>query len=308
MRALISGSSGFLGRALERALRSAGAVVHPIVRRQAALGEVEIDPSGRRLDTTGLPGGLGEVDVIFNLAGEPLTPRRWGPSKLERIRSSRILTTDLLARAIATSDTERPPVLVSMSAVGYYGSRGDETLTEDSAAGTGFLAETCRSWEAATTPAREAGGRVVTCRSGVILGAGGGALAQQRRIFSLGLGGRLGSGRQWTSWISLDDAVGALLFCAGEEGLSGAVNLCAPEPVRNAELTTTLAQLLHRPALLPVPRPLLRVVLGQRVTDEFLLASQRCLPGRLVASGYRFSSSGLADALAAALGEDRSSR
>ncbi|HVB06322.1 MAG TPA: TIGR01777 family oxidoreductase [Acidimicrobiales bacterium] len=296
MRALITGSTGFVGAALARSLVERGVTVHPLVRRTAAEGEVGIDLAARHLDLGGLPGGdLREVDVVFNLAGEPLTPRRWGPAKTERIRSSRILTTDLVARAIATTESDRLPALVSMSAVGYYGDRGDELLDEDAAAGTGFLAEVCRSWEAATATARDAGARVVCCRSGVVLGPGG-VLARQRPLFRAGLGGRLGSGRQWMSWVGLDDVLAALWHCA-TGSVSGAVNLCAPNPVRNSEFTTVLAGLVHRPSFVAVPRPLLRLTLGRRVTDELVLASQRCVPERLEASGFSFAEPDLAACL-----------
>lgn len=304
MRAVVSGSSGYLGRALVAALRAGGADIVPVVRHEPGPGEVGIDLAHRRLDTSRLPAGdLSGVTAVFNLAGEPLTPRRWGTAKLERIRSSRILTTDLLARAIASLEQAELPALVSMSAVGYFGDRGEEVLDESAAAGTGFLAEVCRSWEAATSPAREAGARVVCARSGIVLGPGGGALAVQRRLFGLGLGGRLGSGRQWTSWISIDDAIGALLACASDPELRGPVNFSAPAPVRNEEFTRALGRALHRPTPFRVPRRVLVLALGRRVADEFLLPSQRVLPRRLEAAGFTFAHPDLDGALAAALAD-----
>lgn len=305
MRVLISGASGFIGRALVSELTQEGHQVHPIVRRPAHAGEAQLDLRSRHLDLSQLPGGqLRGIEAVFNLAGEPLTARRWGPAKRERIVESRVQTTRVIAATIAA--TESPPaVFVSMSATGYYGERGEEILDEQATAGTGFLAECCRAWEAAAAQAKDRGIRVVTMRSAVALGPGGGALATQLPLFRLGLGARLGSGRQWMSWIALADLVQALIFAATNPQLSGPTNLSAPNPVRNAEFTAALAQAVHRHARLAVPRSALVVALGKRVADEFLLASQRVLPAKLTQAGFSFRLPLLEGALQAAIPPSR---
>ncbi|HEX2062815.1 MAG TPA: TIGR01777 family oxidoreductase [Acidimicrobiales bacterium] len=282
MLVLVSGSRGLIGTALVAALEADGHTVRRLVRGRAGGGEVGWDPAGGAIDHTGLEG----VDAVVHLAGEPIGGRRWSPAQKERVRSSRVEGTRLLATALA--ELGRPPaVMVSGSAVGIYGDRGEETLTEDSTLGSGFLAEVCRRWEEATGPAGEAGIRVVTIRTGVVLSPRGGALGRQLPFFKLGIGGRLSSGRQYTSWISIDDHVGSVRHLLATESLKGPVNLTAPEPVRNAELTRALARALHRPAVVPVPRFALAVVLGRELAAE-MLGSQRVLPQRLEASGYRF--------------------
>ncbi|MCU1490695.1 MAG: hypothetical protein JWM85_2100 [Acidimicrobiaceae bacterium] len=252
------------------------------------------------LDVSRLPGGLEAVDAVFHLAGEPITPRRWGMKKRELIRASRTVTTDVISRALAACDLP-PRVLVSGSAVGFYGDRGDSVLDEESGVGAGFLAEVCRAWEEATAPARQAGVRVVTVRTGMVLGAGGGLLSTLVPLFRLGLGARLASGRQWTSWIALSDHAAAMIHAATTESLSGPCNLVAPEPVRNSEFTAALATALHRRAVLSAPRPALEVALGRRTTAELVCASQRVVPRALKASGFRFGL-GLHEAIAAAIG------
>ena len=196
----------------------------------------------------------------------------------------------------------RPSVMVSGSAVGIYGDRGEETLTEDSSLGDGFLADVCKEWEAATGPARQAGIRVVNIRSGIVLSPAGGALGRQLPFFKLGVGGRLGSGRQYTSWISIDDEVGGIVHALETDALDGPVNLTAPEPVRNADFTRALGRALGRPAVVPVPKMALAVVLGSELADE-LLGGQRVLPSRLAASGYRFAHPELDGALRHVLGK-----
>jgi uncharacterized protein (TIGR01777 family) len=302
VRVLVSGARGYIGSALCARLVSAGHDVHRLVRREQGRGDALLDLPGRRIDTTGLgPDGLAGIDVVFHLAGEPITPWRWSAAKRERIRSSRVVTTDVVARALAALGPAAP-TLVAMSAVGYYGDRGDDVLDETSPPGTGTLAQVCQAWEAATAPARDAGVRVVNVRTGVVLGPGGGALGLQLPLFRLGLGGPLGSGRQWTSWISLEDEVGALLHAAETPSLSGPCNATAPEPVRNSEYTAALARALHRPALLRAPEPLLTLVAGRETTAEFLCASQRVRPAALEQSGYDFVHPDLAGAFAAATG------
>ncbi|HLI16297.1 MAG TPA: TIGR01777 family oxidoreductase [Acidimicrobiales bacterium] len=308
MRALVSGASGFVGRALQARLRAEGWDVARIVRASPGPGEVGLDLARRRLDLAGLDDGrLADVDAVFHLAGEPITPTRWSPAKRERIRASRVVSTDVLARALAASEARRT-AFVCASAIGFYGDRGDEVLDESSAAGTGFLAEVCRAWEAAAAPAREAGIRVVNARLGVVLGPDGGALARLVPLFSLGLGARLGSGRQWTSFVSLHDAVGALVHLATRPDLAGPVNVTAPEPARNAELTAALAAALHRRSVLAVPRGLLVLALGRDVARDVALASQRVLPRRLEADGFAFAHRDVASAVEAALAQRRRRR
>ena len=297
MRVLVTGASGFIGGALVRALRGRGDEVYPVVRGVPEQGEVRIDLVQRQLDTSRVPGGsLEGIDAAVHLAGAPITTR-WSPKRLERIRSSRITVGNLLARSLAT--LERPPsVLVSGSAVGFYGDRGDEVLDEASQQGTGVLADLCRSWEQSTEPATRRGIRVVTIRTGIVLGGAGGAdggiLAAEVPIFKLGLGARLGDGRQWTSWVALDDEVAIILRAIDDTRLSGPVNSTAPNPVRNAELTHVIANALGRQRRLAVP-----------AADELLLASQRVLPLKLTDAGYVHAYAELRDALAAALAPRR---
>lgn len=299
MRVLVSGSTGFIGAELTRRLRARGDVVVPVTRRRPDLGEVGVDLEAGRLDTSRLPGGTLEgVDASVHLAGAPIIGR-WSAAKMERIRSSRIAVGDLLARSLAA--LERPPsVHVTGSAVGYYGNRGEEVLEESSGPGEGFLPDVCRAWEAAVEPAATAGVRTVAVRTGVVIGPGG-MLGPQLLVFRLGLGGRLGDGRQWTSWISLEDEVRILLRALDDPALSGPVNATAPNPVRNEEYTAALGHLLKRPTVLSVPAVVLRLALGDGPADEMLLASQRAVPARLAAAGHGFSHERIEDALAAAL-------
>ncbi|HLM96249.1 MAG TPA: TIGR01777 family oxidoreductase, partial [Acidimicrobiales bacterium] len=243
---------------------------------------------------------LDGADAVVHLAGAGIGDKRWSATRRQEIVSSRVQSTALLARSLAELD--RPPsVLVSASAVGVYGDRGDEELTEASGPGSGFLAELCRAWEDATGRATQAGIRVVRLRSGVVLSAHGGALARQLPLFRLGVGGRLGSGRQWLSWISLADEVGAVLHALDEPSLEGPVNATAPTPVTNRDFTAALGRALHRPAVLAVPGFALRVALGSDLASEMVLAGQRVLPAKLSASGYEFSHADIDTALAALL-------
>lgn len=286
----ITGSSGLIGRALMSLLENRGHRVHPIVRTPPKEHQIGWRPDAGHIDHRRLEG----LDAIIHLAGENIADRRWTPAQMTRIRASRVAGTDLLARTLAGLD--RPPrTLLSASAIGYYGDAGDRLLDETADAGTGFLAEVGQAWENATRPAAEAGIRVAVMRTGVVLSPTGGALAKMLPVFRAGLAGRLGSGRQWMSWISLDDAVGAIHHLLLDD-VSGPVNLVAPAPVTNAEFTRTLARLLRRPAFLPVPAVALRIVVG-RLADEALLASTRVLPGRLLEQGYAFHHPTLHEAL-----------
>ena len=284
MEVLVSGSHGLVGSALLPALAAAGHRARRLVRSDPGPGEVAWDPEGGTIDAAGLAG----VEGVVHLAGIGIGEKRWTDRQKQRLVRSRVGATGLLASALAGLPTP-PRVLVSASAVGYYGDRGDEVLTEDSGPGDGFLAELVRGWEGATAPAQDAGVRVVHTRSGIVLSPAGGALKKQLPLFRAGLGGRLGwSGRQWVSWVSIDDEVGAMVHALGTDELAGPVNVTAPAPVTNAELTKALGRAVRRPAVLPVPPFALAVVLGRELTDEMLLASQRAVPGRLEASGFRF--------------------
>jgi uncharacterized protein (TIGR01777 family) len=301
MRMLVSGSHGLIGSALVARLEADGHSVHRVVRDEAAEGEAAIDLVGRRLDLCGLPGGnLDRIDAVFQFSGERLAPVRWSPARRERVRASRVVTTDLLARAIAAADTP-PAVFVSASAVGYYGSRADEVLDESSPPGSGFLAELCGAWEAATAPARDAGVRVVTIRTGIVLAAASPLIGMQLPLYRAGLGAHLGSGRQWMSWIALDDEVAAILHTALTPSIEGPCNLTAPNPVRNREFTEAFARAVHRRSVLGIPRVALELAMGHEVVNDVTLASQRVLPRKLTESGFSFAHPLLDDALASAL-------
>lgn len=292
---VVSGASGLLGSALLPALTAAGWGHRSLVRQSPAPGEVRWDPAAGTLDMEALAG----VTAAVHLAGEPIAEGRWSAEKKARIRSSRILGTRLLAESLARLPI-RPEVLVSASAIGIYGDRGDEILDEDSALGSDFLAGVGKEWEAATQPASDAGIRVVHLRFGIILAKEGGALPRMARPFLLGAGGPIGSGRQWMSWIAIDDAVGIILEALANTGVRGPFNAVAPEPVRNAEFASCLGAVLHRPALLPVPAVALRLLFGE-MADAALLASQRVVPARLASLGFSFRHPALAGALHAAL-------
>jgi uncharacterized protein len=280
MRIAVTGSHGLIGSALVPFLRDRGHDVTPLVRRGEADG-VWWDPATGALDSDRLNG----TDAVIPLAGAGIGDRRWSDKRLDIVRRSRVEATAGLAAALATLPT-RPQTLISGSAVGYYGPRGDEELDESSAPGTGFLAELCRDWEGATWAAEAAGVRVVHIRTGVVLSAAGGALRKQLPLFRAGLGGRIGPGTQQLSWISRRDAVTALAKMLEDDQMAGPVNLVAPEPVTNTGFTKTLAHLLHRPAVLAVPTVALRLVFGAGMTQELLLASQRARPTRLSQAGF----------------------
>lgn len=295
MKIAVTGASGMVGSAVTEALKQSGHEVLPLVRGASpAPGAVRWDPGSGQIDAAALEG----VDAAVHLAGESINGR-WTAARKKRIMDSRVEGTALLARTLA-SLTRKPRVLVSASAVGYYGDRGDEVLTEDSPPGTMFLSEVCRLWERAADLAAEGGIRVVSLRMGVILGRSGGAIASLLLPFKLGLGGRIGSGRQYMSWIGLTDVAGIVQHAIATEQLRGPVNATAPLPVTNREFTKTLGRVLHRPTVLPLPALAARLMLGQ-MADELLLASERVLPTRLQASGYSFAHAEIEDALRSAL-------
>jgi uncharacterized protein (TIGR01777 family) len=290
---LISGASGFIGSHLAGALAADGHQVIRLKRGRAGDGDVPWDPEAGVVDTDRL--ARAPLDVVINLAGEPIA-RRWTSGRKRRIRTSRVNGTRALATALASMN-RKPSALVSGSAIGYYGARrGDEILDEGSAPGSDYLAETAREWEQATAPATDAGIRVVTPRTGIVLGAEGGALAKILPPFMLGVGGRIGSGHQWMSWIALSDMVAALRFAADSASLRGPVNCVAPDAVRNSEFTDTLAKVLGRPAMIPVPEFALQLAFGEMATNT-ILASQRVVPKKLAGAGFQFRHPRLEEAL-----------
>ncbi len=295
MKVLVSGSSGLIGTALVSALRAAGHSPVRLVRSPAGLpGEISWDIAANRLD----PGSLTGVDAVVHLAGAGIAEHRWSDEYKRVILDSRVAGTALLVRALTTMAVP-PSVLLSGSAVGFYGDRGDEVLTEESSPGTGFLAEIAAAWEAAAVPATAAGIRTVFLRTGLVLSATGGTLGRLAPLFRSGLGGKIGTGRQWWSWVTLLDEVQAIMHCLDAETVRGPTNVTAPNPVTNAEFTARLGSALHRPTLVPVPVPALSLALGRERARELVLASQRVLPTALEQSGYVFRHRVLADALAA---------
>jgi uncharacterized protein len=284
MRVLVSGAGGLIGRSLVPALKGAGHEVACLRRGNSAAptGDVLWSPERGQLDPAGLEG----IDGIVHLAAEPILGR-WTPAKRARIHDSRVDGTTLLAQTIAGLK-RKPRVLVCASASGYYGDRGDELLTEESAPGTGFLAELCRAWEAAAAPARHAGLRVVHVRTGLALARDGGLLGVLLLPFRLGVGGPIGRGARYWSWIAIDDLADVFRFALESHSLAGAVHAVAPHPVTNAVFARTLGHVLSRPALVPVPPAVLRLVFGRDAADEAMLASARLVPTRLLASGFRF--------------------
>jgi uncharacterized protein (TIGR01777 family) len=295
MKISLTGSHGLVARHLIPALEDRGHHVLRVVRGDASPGEVRWDPDAGTID----PGAL-EVDAVIHLAGVGVASRRWNAAHRQAVMDSRVKGTSVLAGRIAEASS-RPSVLLSASAIGYYGDRGDQELTESAGPGTGFLVDVARNWEAATAKAEEAGVRTVHLRTGIVQAAEGGALKPQLLVFKAGLGAPLGSGQQWVSWISIDDEVGAILHALGNDSISGPLNLASPNPVRNASYTATLAKALHRPAVLKVPAAALRLALGHQMADEMLLASQRVIPAELAATGYHWRQPELAGALAALL-------
>ena len=290
----VTGSTGLVGGALALALGSAGHRVVRVVRGATApAGDsaVRWDPDFGTIEASRLDG----VDAVVHLSGESIARGRWTEAKKQRIRSSRVRSTIFLADTLAR--LPRPPrALVAASATGYYGSRGDQLLREESVSGTGFLADVCREWEAATAPAAHRGVRVVHLRTGVVLTPAGGALRTLLWPFRLGLGGPVGPGTQWMSWISIDDLCGAILHALATESLAGPVNAVAPAPVTNREFATTLGRVLGRPAFLRLPAFAVHLLLGE-MADELLLASTRAVPARLEATGFAFGDPALEGAL-----------
>jgi hypothetical protein len=283
-RILITGASGLIGSRLVAALRADGFAVAALVRREPRPGGEEIrwEPEGGQLDPAAVEG----FDAVIHLAGENIAAGRWTPQRKQLILRSRMEGTDLLCRTLAILQ-RRPRVLVSASAVGYYGHRGDELVDESSPPGKGFLAEVSRQWEVSTQAAKDAGIRVVNLRLGMVLSAAGGALPRMLGPFKAGLGGVVGSGRQYVSWIAIDDLVGAVCFAIATEDLAGPVNAVSPGAVTNREFVATLARVLHRPAVVPLPAIAVRLMYGE-MGQSLLLEGARVQPAKLLQGGFSF--------------------
>ncbi|MDX1510864.1 MAG: TIGR01777 family oxidoreductase [Nitriliruptorales bacterium] len=294
MRVAITGSTGLLGRSLGSSLRADGHDVVPIVRTSPGPDSIGWRPTEGVLDPAQLTG----LDAVVHLAGEPIGSRRWSEDVRREVAESRALGTRLVAEAIAGLDDK--PALLSASAVGFYGSHGDEVLLEDSAPGNDFLAEVCKGWEAATQPAVDAGARVCIMRNGVVLADDGPLISKVRLPFSLGLGGRIGDGRQYIPWIGLEDTIRAIRFLLDRDDLSGPFNLVAPSPVTNREFTKALGEVMRRPTVLPVPVLALRLLYGE-MGVVLATSSQRVLPQRLLEAGFTFTHDEVVPALRAAL-------
>lgn len=297
MHIVISGASGLIGTALTARLRADGHTVVPLVRRAPGTGEATWDPAMGTLEPSVIDG----ADAVINLSGAGIGDHRWTESYKRELLDSRTLTTGLLARTIASAD-RKPAVFLSGSAIGFYGPRGDEELDESSPAGTTFLADICRQWEAATAPAEAAGVRVTHLRTGIVLAKQGGALKKQLPLFKFGLGGKFGSGVPYQSWISIDDEVGAIVHLLTAD-VHGAVNLTAPNPVTGVEFAKTLGAVLKRPAVLPIPKFGPRLLLGNELAEALLFTGQRVLPRVLTQSGYQFQHPTLDAALRSILGK-----
>jgi uncharacterized protein (TIGR01777 family) len=295
MRTLITGATGLVGRELVSRLGETVVLTRDVARARRALGEVE---AHAWVPERGLPpaGALREVEVVFNLAGEPIAEGRWSEDKKLRIRDSRVLGTHNLVAGLAALD-RRPGVLVSASAIGFYGDRGDAELDESAAGSSDFLGGVCADWEGEAMAAEKLGVRVVCVRFGVVLSPRGGALARMLPPFRLGMGGQIGNGQQWMSWIHLDDVVGILLHASANETIHGPLNAVSPAPVTNAEFTRALGQALHRPTFVRVPRTALRLAFGEM--SQVLTDSQRVLPKAAERTGYAFKYPDLGGALVA---------
>jgi uncharacterized protein (TIGR01777 family) len=296
MRIAVTGSTGLVGSAIVPFLTAGRHMVTRIVRTRTNEEDLVWGPEAGQLDAGRLEG----LDAVVHLAGENIAARRWSAEQKARIRDSRVQGTKLLSENLAKL-RQPPRVFVSASAIGFYGDRSDEELTENSPSGTGFLPEVCQEWEAATAAAKRANIRVVHLRFGVILSPAGGALAKMLTPFRLGLGGRLGNGRQWMSWIALEDAVGCISHALATEALRGPVNAVAPNPVTNREFTKTLGRVLGRPTIFPMPRMMARLAFGE-MANELLMASSRVLPKVLLDGGYGFLYGDLESALRHLLG------
>lgn len=283
MHVLVTGASGLVGTALVKKLATNGHDVTRLVRRTPRPGEARWNPDDGSIEATALRG----VDAVVHLAGASIAGRRWNDDCKRTLLESRLRGTTLIASTLAAG-ADKPAVMISASAIGYYGMHADEQLDETSPAGSGFLADLCVQWEAATAPAAEAGIRVALIRSGIVLSGQGGALKKQLPLFKFGLGGPIGSGRQWQSWIALDDEVGAIVHLL-DSSVSGPVNLTAPNPVRQRDFAKAVGRAVHRPAVLPTPAFAPKLVLGAEMATNLVVTGQRVQPAVLLADGYEFT-------------------
>ena len=297
MKIIISGATGLVGTALTRALRDEGHSVARLVRTGSAAvaGDIQWNPANSKVDLAALEG----ADAIVNLNGASIGGGRWTPERKKLLRTSRVETTRFLVDSMSRL-RQKPRAFVSASAIGFYGSRGDEVLTEASASGTDFLSELSLEWEQEAERAESFGIRAAILRFGIILSSHGGALPRMLTPFKMGVGGHLGDGKQWMSWIALDDVIGIIRWAIADSQVKGPVNVVAPDPVQNSEFTRVLAKVLHRPAIFPAPAFALRLMLGE-MADALLLGSQRVRPERLIESGYKFQFDRLEPALGATL-------
>jgi len=298
MKILVTGSTGLVGSAVVPFLTTGG---HQVVRLMRGTSTTTADqiswnPTQGTIEANKLEG----IDAVVHLGGDNIAHGRWTDSKKQLIRDSRVQSTHLLAKTLA-SLSKPPRVLLSASAIGFYGDRGDEVMTEASSPGSSFLCNVCREWEEATAPAREAGIRVINLRIGVVLTPKGAALKKMLTPFKLGLGGVVGSGRQWWSWVALDDVLRAILFCLSNETVSGPVNCVAPECLTNRDFTKTLGRVIRRPTLFPMPAFIVKTIFGE-MGEELLLGSNRIAPNKLLQSGYQFAHPQLEPALRHLLG------
>jgi uncharacterized protein (TIGR01777 family) len=284
-RILISGASGPIGASLVPALKASGAQITRLTRRGGAQAAPDDESIPWDPERPLAAGALSGFDAVIHLAGESIVGR-WSEAKKKKIRESRVMGTRNVAQALAQAK-DKPNIFVCSSAIGYYGDRGDELLNEESAPGVGFLPEVCREWEAATRPATEAGIQTVQIRTGVVLSPRGGALSKMLTPFKMGVGGKIGSGKQWMSWIDVEDMVGAIHHILKSDLLHGPVNMVAPKPVTNEEFTGTLGSVLSRPAILPMPALAVKLLFGE-MGETVLLGSQRVEPSQLISSGYPF--------------------
>ncbi len=282
MKILIAGSSGLIGSALTKYLESNGHQVLPLVRKETSKGGILWDPVNRSIDTEELEG----FDAALNFAGENIAGSRWSEKKKERILNSRVKSTKFLCETL--KKLQHPPkVLLNASALGYYGNVPEGTATESTPAGEGFLAHVCQEWESATEGLMGEDIRIVLLRTGIVLSSKGGALKRMLAPFKMGLGGTIGSGDQYMSWIDIEDEVRAIYHCLTTESLRGPVNLTAPNPVTNREFAKTLGKVLRRPAMLPMPAPLARLVFGE-MADEMMLTGAKIIPEKLQSTGFAF--------------------
>jgi uncharacterized protein len=297
MKVAITGSSGLIGTALGRRLRDDGHEVIPVVRSKPGDNQIGWSVTERRIDD----GAFDGIDAVVHLAGAGIGDKRWTDAYKEEILESRTVGTALVAGAV--NDAANPPkVLLSGSAIGYYGASTTETFDETDPAGDGFLADVCEAWESSAAPAQAGGTRLVFLRTGIVLSAAGGALKKQLPLFKFGLGGKMGNGKQWQSWISLDDEVGAIVHLLRSD-VAGPVNLTAPNPVTNAEFTSTLGSVLKRPTILPIPKFGPKLLLGGELADNLLFSGQKVLPTVLQRDGFEFQHPDLETALRAELGK-----